>query len=160
MAHVPGREELPLLDVDRLAGRGRGEQKVGLAAEKGRDLQNVHGLGDRGTLLFLVHVGDHRQADPVSDLGEDGKGLVKPNASCAGGAGAVRLVEGGFVNEPDPQPARDLLQRLRRFERMGAALEHARPGDQRKRRGLRKAHAAHGNALVRLQGLMLVHGAL
>ena len=46
-------------------------RQVGLAAEKGRDLQNVHGLGDGCALLGLVHVGDDRQAETLSDLGED-----------------------------------------------------------------------------------------
>ena len=39
--HVPGGHELAFLDIDRLAGSGCGHQQVGLAAEKGRDLQDV-----------------------------------------------------------------------------------------------------------------------
>ena len=48
--HVPGRQELALLDVDRAAGRGRGEQQIGLAAEKGGDLQHVDRFGDRARI--------------------------------------------------------------------------------------------------------------
>ena len=39
--HVPGRQELALLDVDDLAGLRGGDQQVGLAAQEGRDLQDV-----------------------------------------------------------------------------------------------------------------------
>ena len=60
--HVPGREELALLDVDRLAGPGGGHQQVRLAAEEGRDLQHVADLGHRGALVGQVDVGQHRAA--------------------------------------------------------------------------------------------------
>ena len=75
--HVPGREELPLLDVDRLAGRGRREQKIGLAAEEGRDLQDVDGFGDGRALLRLMHVGDHGKAERLADLGKDRQRLLE-----------------------------------------------------------------------------------
>ena len=61
MSH--GARNWPFLTLTGLPVRGGREQKVGLAAEKGRDLQNVHGLGDGGALLGLMHVGDDRQAE-------------------------------------------------------------------------------------------------
>jgi hypothetical protein len=69
--HVPGRQELALLDVDRTAGAGGGDQEVGLAAQEGRDLQHVHGLGQQRALAGFVHVGQHRQAGHFADLGKD-----------------------------------------------------------------------------------------
>src|ERR1700721_1241591 len=42
--HVPRREKLTLLDVDGPAGLGRGDQKIGLAAEEGWNLQRVNRL--------------------------------------------------------------------------------------------------------------------
>ena len=63
LLHVPGREELALLDVDHAPGLGRRDQKVGLPAEEGRDLQHVDDLGDFGALRRLVHVGEHRQPE-------------------------------------------------------------------------------------------------
>ena len=60
--HVPRREELSFLDVHRPSGARRGEEKIGLAAEEGGDLQDVDGLGDARAMGALVHVGDHRQA--------------------------------------------------------------------------------------------------
>ena len=56
MGHVPRRQELALLDIDWLARCGRGNQEVGLAAEKGRDLQNVDRFGD-------MKFGDRRDCD-------------------------------------------------------------------------------------------------
>ena len=37
MFHVPWREELALLDIDRAARSCGGDEQIGLAAEKGRD---------------------------------------------------------------------------------------------------------------------------
>ena len=107
--HVPGREELPLLDIDRPPGARRRDQKVGLAAEEGGDLQRVDRLGDPGALGALVHVGDHRQADRLADFGEDRQRRLEPQPARARAGGAVRLVERRLVDEPDPEPRRDLL---------------------------------------------------
>ena len=61
--HVPGGEELALLDVDRPAGLAGRQQQIGLAAQEGGDLQHVHRLGHGRALLGRVHVGQHRQAE-------------------------------------------------------------------------------------------------
>ena len=55
--HVPRRQELAFLDVDRPAGPPGGEQQIGLAAQEGRDLQHVHGLGGSGALFPGMDVG-------------------------------------------------------------------------------------------------------
>ena len=104
--HVPGREELALLDVDGRAGLRRGDQQIGLAAQEGRDLQHVDRLRDARALLGLVHVGQHRQAELVADLGEDRQRLRRGRCRARRRAGAVRLVERGLVDEPDADAAR------------------------------------------------------
>ena len=71
LLHVPGGQELALLDVDRPAGLGAGAQQVGLAAEEGRDLQHVDHLGHGRALPALVDVGEHRQPGRLLDLGQD-----------------------------------------------------------------------------------------
>ena len=68
-AHVVGGHELPLLDVDRPAGLGRGHHEVGLAAEEGGDLEHVADLGGRLALRRLVDVGEHRQAGLLLTIG-------------------------------------------------------------------------------------------
>ena len=45
--------------------------------------------------------------------------------------GAVRFVERGLVDEADAEPRRQLDERVRHPQRMGATLRDARPGDQR-----------------------------
>ena len=54
-------------------------------------------------------------------------------------AGAVGLVERGLVDEADAEPRRDLLQRRRHLERVRAAFQLARPGDQRQRQRVAEA---------------------
>ena len=97
--HVPRRQKLTLLDVDRLAGFGGGDQQIGLAAEEGRNLQDVHDFGDFGALLGQVHVGDDRHADLFADFFEDGRCCIKARAAFGREAGAVGFVEAGFVDE-------------------------------------------------------------
>ena len=94
MRHVPGREELALLHVDHLAGARRGHQQIGLAAEEGRDLQHVDGLGHGGALLGLMHVGEHGKASALPDLGEDRQRVGKPMP-----AGALSAVRFALSNE-------------------------------------------------------------
>ena len=49
--HVPRGQELPLLDVDDGTGLRRGDQKIRLSAEEGRDLQDIDRFGDRLALV-------------------------------------------------------------------------------------------------------------
>ena len=79
--HVPGREELALLDVDRVAGLGRGDQEIGLAAQIGRDLQDIDRLGGRRALLGQMHVGQDRDAARLADLGEDRQPVADADAA-------------------------------------------------------------------------------
>ena len=145
IGHVPGREELPLLDVDDLAGRGGRQQQIGLPAQERRDLQHVHRLRHLGALRGLMHVGQHRQAERGADLGEDRQRLRKPDAARGRRAGAVGLVERGLVDEADLQPRGDLLQRGRHLQRMRAAFELARPGDDRDRQIIAELDRANGD---------------
>ena len=61
VAHVVGREELTLLDVDGAAGPRGGHDQVGLPAEERRNLEDVGDLGDRSGLGRLVNVGENRR---------------------------------------------------------------------------------------------------
>ena len=127
--HVLGREELALLHIDHLAGMGGGDQKIGLAAEEGGNLQHVHGLRHGGALVALMHIGQDRQAEFGADFGEDRQRPFQAHAALGIGAGAVGLVEAGLVDQPDAGLVAGLLQRARHVEGMGAAFELAGPGD-------------------------------
>src|SRR5262249_18635337 len=110
-----------------------------------RNLQDVDCFGNARTLLRLMHVGEHRNAELRTDLGEDRQRLLEPHAARALAAGAVRLVEGGLVDEADLQPGRNFLQRRGYFERMRAALERTRSRDQRKRQRIAETRLTDGD---------------
>jgi len=132
--HLAGREELPLLQVHRLPRGGDRHDEVGLPAEEGRGLQHVDDGRDRGDLLLLVHVGQHRKPGRAPHLGEDGEALLHADAAEAVERGAVRLVEGGLVHDRQPRPGRDVAHALGMAEGRVARLDDTRPGDQRERR--------------------------
>ncbi len=156
--HVPGGEELPLLDVDGLARARRRQKQIGLAAEKGRDLQAVHGGRDLGALRRLMHVGDDGEPHALTDLGEDGERLFHAEPARTLRARAVRFVERGFVDEAEPEPLGHLGQRARRLEPMGAAFQQARTGDHGERQAIAEARISDRNDRARrgLQGF--IHG--
>ncbi len=133
MLHVPGREKLPLLDIDRAAGARRGDEQIGLAAEKGGDLQDVDSLRGHRALRAFVDVGQHGQARGLADFGEDRQRRFEPDAPRAAAGGAVGLVERGLEDETDVASRGDLLQRRGHFERVGAAFELAGAGDEGER---------------------------
>lgn len=81
-------------------------------------------------MLLGVHIRQHRQARDLADLGEDRQRALKPESARGRGAGPVRLVETGLVDDADVQPLADLLQRMGHFQRVLAALQLARAGDE------------------------------
>ena len=56
-----GETNWPFLIFTALAGLGRRDQQVCLAAEKGRDLENIEHFGGPFNLGHVMHIGDHRQ---------------------------------------------------------------------------------------------------
>ena len=142
MLHVPGRQELPLLDVDRQTRARRRDQEIGLAAQEGGDLQHVDRLRRDRALPGLVDVRQHGQAERFANFREDRQGRFQAEAPRASARSAVCLVERGLEDEADLAPGRDLLQRGGHFERMRAAFELAGAGDQRERQLRAKAHGA------------------
>src|SRR5918998_345873 len=83
-----------------------------------------------------------RQVQRLLDLREDRQGAVEADAAGARRRGAVRLVEGGLVDEADPEPRRHLLEGGGHFERMRAALHRAGTGDEAERQGVAEADGA------------------
>ena len=92
-------EKLALLHVDRLAGRGGGEQQVGLAAEVGGYLQDIADCGDGCALVALVDIGHAGQAVVFFNEGVEGETSFKAGAASSGDGGAVGLVEGALEDE-------------------------------------------------------------
>src|SRR5437016_4049027 len=84
--------------------------------------------GDRSLtvcLSDLMHVGQHRNAARFADLGEDRQPALEADAARAGKRSAVRLVEGGLVDQLDAELSGDLYQRGADFERMRPAFQCA-----------------------------------
>jgi len=78
-------------------------------------------VGEDGTAIALAQLGENRQAG------------LEPDAARAVDRGAVRLVEGGLVDEAEAELRRHLHQRMAHLQRMRPALQRARPGDERHR---------------------------
>src|SRR4029450_10423152 len=119
----PRREELPLLDVDRLTGASGSNKEICLAAKKGRDLQDIDPLRDRCALIWLMHIGRDGKTHAVFDLGEDGKRLFQSKSPRGRWARAVRLGERALVDKADAKTRGDLFQRRRGLQRMGPAFQ-------------------------------------
>jgi hypothetical protein len=75
------------------AGGADGDQQVGLAAEEGRDLQQVDHLGGRRRLLGGVHVGGHRHAHRRPGRRQPPEAGAQARPAGAAEARAVGLVE-------------------------------------------------------------------
>ena len=58
-----GARNWPFLTLTGLPGARGGDQEIGLAAEEGRDLQDVDRFGDGRALLGLMHVGRDGKAE-------------------------------------------------------------------------------------------------
>ena len=127
-------DELPLLDVDDSAGAPGGEQQVGLAAEKGGDLQDVGDLGGRLGLRRLVNIGQDREACSLRTPARMRSPSLKPGPAVGASAGAVGFVERRFEDER----ADDLANRLRHAVDVLFAFDDARAGDQNQRRRIRE----------------------
>jgi hypothetical protein len=61
--HIPRRQKLPLLDVDRDPCLTGGEQQVGLPRQESGNLQHIHHLGDRGALGGIMDIGQDGHAE-------------------------------------------------------------------------------------------------
>ena len=75
--HIPGGQELTLFDVHGAAGLRGGNQQVGLAREKGGNLEHIHNFRHLAALLGQVHIGQDGQAGLRLDFGEYVDGLVQ-----------------------------------------------------------------------------------
>ena len=146
--HVPGGQELAFFDIDHLAGPGRGHQQVGLAAEKGRDLQDVQDLGGGRHVGDLVDVGEDRQAHLGLDPGQDLQALAQPRPAVRGEGGAVGLVKGGLEDQRQVQLPGIVLQGPGDLQGGRGGLDDAGPGDEDQVAGANREIPVNLDALV------------
>ena len=145
VGHVPGGQELAFLDVDGPAGFPGSNQQVRLAAEEGRNLQDIDDLFEGGALGGVVDVGQHRNAQAVPDLGEHRPGALQAEAAGAVDAGPVGLVERGLEDQPDIEALGQFFEFLGRVQGMVAAFHDARTGNQGQRQVVADFQVADGN---------------
>ena len=112
IAHVAAREELGFLDVDRLSRLGRCEQQVGLAAEEGRNLDNIAYLPHRLCLPTLMNVGGDTQSILVLHVAQHLQSLVDARATERMDGGTVGFVERSLEDDVNAQTAIDFHQLL------------------------------------------------
>src|SRR6266702_4724110 len=131
--HVPGGEELPLLDVDHPAAFRRRHHQVGLPAEEGGDLEHVEHLGRRGDLLDGMDVGQHRHPERLLHLGQDAEPLLDPRPAVRGDRGTVCLVVGRLEDQGNGNAVGDGHEAFSAMKRVRLALHNTRPGNQHQR---------------------------
>src|SRR5271157_3839932 len=130
MTHVPWRNELPLLDVHRASAFARGHQQISLAAEERGNLQHIHGLRHAGHVGSFVDVGQHGNVRSFANLAQNPQTLVEPWSAEAADRGAIRLVVRGLEDVGQLLLAGDERDGFGHLERVGFALNDARPSDE------------------------------
>src|SRR5258708_21049957 len=128
--HVPGRNELSLLDVHRTPGERRRHDQVGLAAEEGRNLQHVHHLGDGSHVGHLMNIGEHRDVYFVFHLLQNAQAFLHPLPAIAPDRGSVRLVIRRFENEREIKRTHHALDDLRHAQDVLFTFNHTGPGNE------------------------------
>ena len=102
--HVLAAQKLRLLDVYRAACLGGRHEQVGLAAEEGRNLDDVNNLSHGFGLTALVDVGKNFQTKLLLYVGKHLKTLLQPGAAERVDGCAVGLVKRGFKYNVGTQP--------------------------------------------------------
>jgi hypothetical protein len=128
--HVVRRQELPLLDVHRLARLRHGADEIGLAAQERRRLQHVDHLRGGGDVVLGVDVGEHRHAQLAPHGGQDLQALLAARTAKGRAGGAVGLVEAALEDERDAQRGRDLLELAGDVHLQLLGFDHAGTGDE------------------------------
>ena len=67
MFHRLGRQELTLLHIDNLACFGRCHQQIGLTAQEGWYLQNIHAIRRHGRFIRCVNIRRCPDAHPLAN---------------------------------------------------------------------------------------------
>ena len=132
-SHILRGQELPLLDIDDLAGFPGCLEKVRLPAEKSGNLKNIHNFGSLRGFFGRVDIGQNRYVESALDLGQDRERLFDTNGRKCAGACAVRFFVGRFENQGDPTTLGDANDPLCCSQQRFSALHNTRPCDQDER---------------------------
>jgi hypothetical protein len=120
-----GRNKLAFLDVHGAASAPGGDEEIGLAAQKSRDLQHVHRLGGGLGLRRFMDVGEDR-ISILPEIREDSQTFLESRSAIGGHAAAIGLIERSFE---DKRPG-DFADLGREKAHVLLAFDHAGTGDQ------------------------------
>ena len=128
--HVARREELPLLDVDRLTRCRHRRDEICLPREEGGRLQHVDDLRGHLHLFLGVDVGQDGEAGLIPHFLQDAQPFLDAGAAKGCARAAIGLVERALVDQQDAEPLGDRAKPRRGIEREGLTLDDAGPGDE------------------------------
>ncbi len=133
VGHVPGGQELALLDVHRRPRLAGGQQKIGLPRQERRDLDHIHHRRRLARLARVMDIGQDRHPHRPHRLQHLQPGL-QPQAALARQRGAVGLVIAGLEHILRPgggtglrHSPRDHLRVVQAFQLAGARDDQKRP---------------------------------
>jgi hypothetical protein len=128
--HVPGRNELSFLDVDRAAAQRSRHHEVGLAAQKRWNLQNIDCFRDTGDVRYFVNISEHRNLDFIFDLFQDAQAFLDARPAKAADRRAVGFVVTGFEDKRETECPGHALDDLCHTNGVLFALNHTGAGDE------------------------------
>lgn len=143
--HVPGGEELPFLDVDGGRSLGGSEEEVGLAAEKGGNLDDVAERAGAYGLFGSVDVGEDGETEFGADALENGEAEFKARSAKGVDRGSVRFVVGALEDELKGKGAEDLFELLGSFESKVFRFDDARAAKNSERLMIPDKKRANGD---------------
>ena len=130
MPHVPRRNKLSFLDIDGAAAERGRDHEVGLAAEKGGNLQHVGDFRDLGHVRHFVDIRKHGELNFVFDLLENAQTLFHAGSAKAANRSAVGFVVADFEDKRKLERPRHALDDLGHANGVLFALDHAWTGNE------------------------------
>src|SRR5579872_1977242 len=130
MAHIPGSDELPLLDIDHAAAQRGCDHQIGLPAQKRWDLQYVRDLCNLSNIGSFVNIRQNGKLQLIFDLPEDAQAFLQSRPAKAADGRTVRLVVARLEDKGEIERSGHTLDDLRHPYGVIFALNHAWSGDQ------------------------------
>ncbi|GBE30957.1 hypothetical protein BMS3Bbin04_01995 [bacterium BMS3Bbin04] len=91
--HIFRGHELPLLHIYSSASFTSLHQEIGLATEKCRYLQHIYHIAGSVNLQGVMHVGDHRNTNRITNLAENLQTFIKARTTFGEARCPVRFVK-------------------------------------------------------------------
>lgn len=125
-------EELPFFDVDGSPGFCGGQKKVGLTAEKCRDLEKIDKGGCPFDFFDGMDIGRYGNAKVVGNLTEPWNALIETGPTLTGDAGAIGFIVGSFEDVLPTEIPANIGTGLPNFEGGFIIFQNAGTADEEK----------------------------